>query len=225
MSQPLIEAQNITKTIRYGNNCMDILCSIDFQLFPNESVAITGASGSGKSTLLHILGTLDSPTSGEVVFFGQKINCINIEAFRNKHIGFVFQNFYLLEDDSVLNNVLIPASIGKQKIGRGSEAYERALYLLSLVGLEQKAFVKCSILSGGEKQRVAIARALVNDPSILLADEPSGNLDDCTSEYIHALLLSQVNERRGVLIVTHDKMLAKQCNREANLRLGKLFFN
>lgn len=225
MPQPLIEARNITKTICCGANYVDVLCGIDFQLFPNEAVSITGASGSGKSTLLHILGTLEAPTIGEVLFLGKKQNSINVSEFRNTHIGFIFQNFYLLEDDSVINNVLIPACIRRQKIGKGSEAYERASYLLASVGLEQKAYIKCSMLSGGEKQRVAIARALMNNPSILLADEPSGNLDDCTSEHIHALLLSQVNERRGVLIVTHDKQLANQCHRRGTLKLGKLFFN
>lgn len=223
---PLIEAKYITKTMTYGDSELMVLQRVCFQMFSNESIAITGASGCGKSTLLHVLGALDLPTAGELFFFGQKHNPQeDSSAFRNKNIGFIFQNFYLLEDDSVLNNVLMPARIAREKTGPRSFAYQRALFLLDSVGLIHKKSVKCSVLSGGEKQRVAIARALMNDPNILLADEPSGNLDEHTSETIHELLLAQVNESRGILIVTHDKQLAQQCSRRCVLHHGNLFFD
>lgn len=221
---PLIAARSISKEIFQGDNKVAILRQVDLTLYPGEVVAITGSSGSGKSTLLHLLGTLDMPTSGEILFFGQEISSYNLPKFRNEHIGFVFQNFYLLEDDTVVHNVLIPATIARKNISKSSRAYERAMDLIQAVGLSHRANVRCRLLSGGEKQRVAIARALMNNPSILLADEPSGNLDTKTSQTIHDLLLAQTSSTRGVLIVTHNKELAKQCHREGILRNGFLSF-
>ncbi|EPP35106.1 ABC transporter family protein [Chlamydia ibidis] len=174
--------------------------------------------------MLHLLGLLDAPSSGKLNFLGKPRECYDLARFRNEHIGFIFQNFYLLDDDSVLHNVLMPASIARKDTRKGSYAYERAEYLINLVGLSHKIYSRCSYLSGGEKQRTAIARALVNSPSILLADEPSGNLDFETSEYIHNLLISQASDTCGVLIVTHNKQLAKQCSREAILQNGSLVF-
>ncbi|AAP05272.1 ABC transporter ATP-binding protein [Chlamydia caviae] len=221
---PLIEAKNLSKVIQQSDQTIEILNNVSINLYPGEVVAITGASGNGKSTLLHLLGTLDTPSSGELSFLGKRKEAYNLSKLRNQHIGFVFQNFYLLEDDTVVKNILMPASIARQNIAKGSSAYEKALALIESVGLSHRIHSRCCNLSGGEKQRVAIARALINDPSILLADEPSGNLDDQTSECIHDLLLSQSHHSRGVLIVTHNKQLARQCHREGVLQNGELVF-
>ncbi|WP_139414406.1 ABC transporter ATP-binding protein [Chlamydia abortus] len=221
---PLIQAKNLSKVVLQSNQDIEILRNVNFSLHPGEIVAITGASGNGKSTLLHLLGTLDTPSSGELLFLGKRKEDYNLPAFRNQYIGFIFQNFYLLEDDTVINNVLIPASIARQNIAKGSSAFKKALGLIDSVGLSHRTHSNCCNLSGGEKQRVAIARALINNPAILLADEPSGNLDNQTSEYIHQLLLSQAHDSRGVLIVTHNKQLARQCHREGILQNGELIF-
>lgn len=221
---PLIEAKNLSKTVQYNNQNLRILNKVNLNLYPGEIVAITGASGNGKSTLLHLLGTLDTPSSGEIRFLGQSKETHNPSTFRNQHIGFIFQNFYLLEDETVINNILIPARIAKKKVSQNSEAYAKAITLIESIGLSHRIHARCSYLSGGEKQRVAIARALINDPEILLADEPSGNLDDKTSEHVHQLLLSQSTTTRGVLIVTHNKRLASQCHRQGILQNGELIF-
>ncbi|MBQ8498200.1 ABC transporter ATP-binding protein [Chlamydia sp.] len=218
----LVEARHVSKTVKQRDVCVDILKDVCFQLYAGEVVAITGASGSGKSTLLHLLGTLDQPSSGQVLFFGKSVRHEDLPIFRNRRIGFIFQNFYLLEDDSVINNVLTPAQIARKDTSKKSEAYERAFFLLETVGLADRRSEKSGLLSGGEKQRVAIARALMNDPEIVLADEPSGNLDRRTANTIHELLLSLAEHHRGVLIVTHDKELAEKCHREEILRDGTL---
>ncbi|MEF9497116.1 ABC transporter ATP-binding protein [Chlamydia sp. 04-14] len=221
---PLIEAKNLSKIVQQSNQNIEILRNVSVTLYPGEVVAITGASGNGKSTLLNLLGTLDTPSSGELLFLGKGKETYNLPQFRNQHIGFIFQNFYLLEDDTVIKNILMPAGIARKSISKGSSAYKKALELIESVGLSHRIHSRCCNLSGGEKQRVAIARALINDPSILLADEPSGNLDDQTSECIHNLLLSQSHDSRGVLIVTHNKQLARQCHREGILQNGELIF-
>ncbi|WP_201456929.1 ABC transporter ATP-binding protein [Chlamydia sp. 17-3921] len=221
---PLIEANNLTKNISQYDQEISILTDVSLTLHAGETVAITGPSGNGKTTLLHLLGTLDTPSSGSLKFFGKELKNVNHSNFRNQHIGFVFQNFYLLEDDSVLTNVLLPAIIARVNTSKGSYIYKRALELLESIGLSHKLSTLCAKLSGGEKQRVAIARALINEPVIILADEPSGNLDNIASQSIHELLLSQANSNRGVLIVTHNKKLASQCHREGNLVEGRLLF-
>lgn len=218
----LVEARSVSKTIKQHDICIDLLKDVSFRLHAGEVVAITGASGSGKSSLLHLLGTLDQPSSGQILFFGKTVRQEDLPVFRNSRIGFIFQNFYLLEDDSVINNVLMPAQIARKDTGKKSEARERALYLLESVGLAGRQKEKGAVLSGGEKQRVAIARALINDPEIVLADEPSGNLDRGTADTIHELLLSLAEKHRGVLIVTHDRELAGKCHREEILRDGTL---
>ncbi|ANG66546.1 ABC transporter ATP-binding protein [Chlamydia gallinacea] len=221
---PLIEAKNLSKTVQCNNQNLRILNKVNLNLYPGEIVAITGASGNGKSTLLHLLGSLDTPSSGEIQLLGKSKEAYDLPAFRNQHIGFIFQNFYLLEDETVINNILIPARIAKKKVSQNSEAYDRAMTLIESIGLSHRIHARCSYLSGGEKQRVAIARSLMNDPEILLADEPSGNLDDKTSEHVHQLLLSQSTTTRGVLIVTHNKQLANQCHRQGVLQNGELIF-
>ncbi|WP_375793425.1 ABC transporter ATP-binding protein [Chlamydia sp. 12-01] len=220
----LIEARNLSKVVQQSNQNIEILRNVNINLYSGEVVAITGASGNGKSTLLHLLGTLDTPSSGELLFLGKRKETYDLSQFRNQYIGFIFQNFYLLEDDTVIKNILMPVSIARESITKGSSAYEKALELIDSIGLSHRIHSRCCNLSGGEKQRVAIARALINNPSILLADEPSGNLDDQTSEYIHNLLLSQSHNSRGVLIVTHNKQLARQCHREGILQNGELTF-
>ncbi|ACZ33226.1 ABC transporter, ATP-binding protein LolD-like protein [Chlamydia pneumoniae LPCoLN] len=221
----LIEAKNLSKTIQQQNQNISILTDVSLSLHAGETISITGASGNGKTTLLHLLGTLDVPSSGSLRFFDKDLKNQDLANFRNQHIGFVFQNFYLLEDDTVLKNVLMPALIARKNISKGSPVYTRALELLDLVNLDDKVQTRCSKLSGGEKQRVAIARALINEPAILLADEPSGNLDEETSEQIHNLLLEQASALCGILIVTHNKHLASRCSREGVLSNGKLFFH
>lgn len=167
----LVEAKHISKVIQQQDVCIPILRDVSFQLHAGEVVAITGASGSGKSSLLHLLGTLDQPSSGQILFFGKQVRREELPIFRNCRIGFIFQNFYLLEDDSVINNVLMPAQIARKDTGQKSKARERALALLESVGLVDRRDEKGSLLSGGEKQRVAIARALMNDPEIVLAED------------------------------------------------------
>ncbi|SPN73399.1 Lipoprotein-releasing system ATP-binding protein LolD,lipoprotein transporter ATP-binding subunit,Predicted ABC-type transport system involved in lysophospholipase L1 biosynthesis, ATPase component,lipoprotein releasing system, ATP-binding protein,ABC transporter [Chlamydia serpentis] len=220
----LIEAKNLSKTVYKQNRTISILTDVSLSLYSGETVSITGASGNGKTTLLHLLGTLDVPSSGTLRFFNKDLENRDLPIFRNQHIGFIFQNFYLLEDDTVLRNILMPALIACKDISKGSCMYKRALELIDVVGLKDKILNRCSTLSGGEKQRVAIARALINQPTILLADEPSGNLDEETSEHIHNLLLSQVSASCGMLIVTHNKKLATRCSREGVLLNGKLSF-
>lgn len=195
---------------------VQVLSGISLEVQAGETVAITGKSGEGKSTLLHILGTLEKPTEGEIFICGAQPT--NLPEVRNRHIGFIFQTFNLLEDYSVLDNVLMPAKIGRRPLNT-----ERALELLGEVGLSHRADFPAKLLSGGEKQRAAIARALCNDPDLILADEPSGNLDHAHSIAIHELLIGSAKKRnKALVIVTHDKELASLCDRTYLLMDGKL---
>lgn len=220
--KPILSAKNIKKVFTYPQE-VAILKGISLDLYPAESIAIIGASGEGKSTLLHILGTLEAPTVGELLIAGESVALKPPPFLRNRHIGFIFQNFNLLEDSTVLQNVLMPALISGQAVRKNSEAYNRANELLIKVGLENRMHFPTKLLSGGEKQRTAIARALCNDPKILLADEPSGNLDYETSSQIHALLIHSVKElKKGLIVVTHDLTLASLCDRRLILCDGYL---
>ena len=182
-----------------------------------------GRSGEGKSTLLQILGTLDQPDQGNIKIGGQPISTSTLNRIRSENIGFIFQSFYLLQDFTVLENLLMPARIARVPCGKGSEAYQRAMALLERVEMGEHAHKLAKLLSGGEKQRVAIARALCNDPDILLADEPTGNLDYTTAELIHNLLLSLVKEDgKTLILVTHNQELANLCDRQFILRDGTL---
>lgn len=211
--KPILSAKSIRKVFSKPF-AIEILKGISLDLFPGESIAIMGASGEGKSTLLQIFGTLEEPTSGELSIAGISVLKGPVPAIRNRHIGFVFQSFNLLEDYTVLQNVLMPALIGGKDIHTGSAAHDRALNLLERVGLNERLFFHTKLLSGGEKQRVAIARALCNNPEIILADEPSGNLDHATSHHIHALLMEAVKEfNKALIVVTHDRELASLCDR------------
>ena len=214
----IIEAKGIEKS--FGT--LKVLKGVDFQVDKSEVVAIMGASGAGKSTLLQILGTLSTPDAGTLVVDGTDVLHLGsreLSAFRNRRIGFVFQAHHLLPEFDALENVMIPALIGGTP---AREAREKARRLLGEVGLSGRLSHKPSELSGGEQQRVAIARALVNDPAILFADEPSGNLDSRTKEEIHRLFFD-LRDRLGqtVVIVTHDPSLAELCDRTLVMRDGQ----
>lgn len=220
--KPILSAKNICKTFTHPLT-VEVLKKVTLSVYPGESVAIMGASGEGKSTLLQILGTLEAPTSGELIIAGKSVSTHPSPMLRNRHIGFVFQGFNLLDDYTVLQNVLMPALIAGASIHKDGAAYERAYELLEKVGVAHRAQFATKLLSGGEKQRVALARALCNDPEILLADEPSGNLDHETSERIHELLLHSVKEfNKSLIVVTHDKALANLCDRTLILYDGLL---
>lgn len=220
---PILEAKNISKSF-YHPKKVSILKAINLQVASNESVAIIGRSGEGKSTLLQILGTLEDPCGGSLFIEGEKVTLSNKTSLRNKKIGFVFQSFHLLEDYTALENVLMPARIARQSTRAGGEAMERGLFLLETVGLADRAHFHTKLLSGGEKQRVALARAMCNDPNIILADEPSGNLDRQTAEIIHEILLGFAqNPSKALLLVTHDRELARLCTRQCELNNGVLF--
>lgn len=214
----IIQASSINKS--FGS--LDVLKSIDFSAKKSEIVSIMGASGAGKSTLLQILGTLSTPDSGSLIIDGTdvlKLSGDKLSAFRNKKIGFVFQFHHLLPEFTSLENVMIPALIA----GKSSkEAKTASLELLGEMGLSDRISHKPSQLSGGEQQRVAIARALVNNPAILFADEPSGNLDSKTKQEIHNLFFS-LREKfaQTIIIVTHDPQLAAMCDRSLYMRDGQ----
>ncbi len=213
----IIEAKGIEKS--FGT--LKVLKGIDFQVGKSEVVSIMGASGAGKSTLLQILGTLSTPDAGSLEIDGTDVLHLggkDLSAFRNRRIGFVFQFHHLLPEFNALENVMIPAFIA----GRSDrDAKEAATRLLNEMGLGERMDHKPSELSGGEQQRVAIARALVNEPAILFADEPSGNLDSKTKAEIHQLFFD-LRERHGqtIVIVTHDPELAAMCDRSLFMRDG-----
>jgi lipoprotein-releasing system ATP-binding protein len=199
---------------------LEVLKGISLEVQKGESVAIMGKSGEGKSTLLHILGTLEKPCRGNLSLLGETVDYADAARLRNQKIGFIFQSFNLLEEDTLLENVLMPAKIARQN---NRNAYERALSLLKRVGLFERKDFLAKHLSGGEKQRTALARALLNAPPLILADEPSGNLDQSHSQMIYALLLTLVQEEKKTLIVvTHDKNLAERCDRILHLKEGKI---
>ncbi len=218
----ILEAEGIEKSF-YDPALVSILSGIDLTLHSGESIAIMGPSGEGKSTLLHILGTLEDPSRGRLQIQGKEVTPGNLAAFRNDHIGFIFQAFHLLEDYTALENVLMPARIARRASSPGSLAYQHAEGLLGEVGLHDRMHYSTKLLSGGEKQRVAIARALCNNPEIILADEPSGNLDHASSQAIHELLFRCCTEHgKGLIVVTHDQHLAAQCDKVYWLQEGKL---
>lgn len=211
----ILQAKNLRKTFLTPEP-VEILKGVSLELDRNESLAITGRSGEGKTTLLHILGTLEPFDSGELFIAGQPIS--NPAQLRNQQIGFIFQAFNLLEDFTALENVLMPARIARQN---PSASY--GLELLRKVSLEHRAHFPAKLLSGGERQRVAIARALCNNPSILFADEPSGNLDQANADAIGHLLFDLVRtEGTALVLVTHDPALASRCTRQYTLASGRL---
>ncbi len=220
---PLLQCRALCKRYQEGSAQTDVLRDVTFSLQHGELMAIVGSSGSGKSTLLHLLGGLDAPTSGDVVFDGQALNTMSSSAkaaLRNRELGFIYQFHHLLPDFNALENVAMPLLIGKT--GK-AEAQQRAREMLAGVGLEKRAHHRPSELSGGERQRVSIARALVNRPRLVMADEPTGNLDVRNADAIFELL-GELNIRQGTafLVVTHDLHLAKRLSRQMQMRDGRL---
>lgn len=213
----ILKATSLKKSY-YAPTEVKVLQGASFEIKRGEAIAIMGKSGEGKSTLLHILGTLEKPCSGEIEFLGKPLSSYSLPSLRNEKIGFIFQSFNLLEDYTLLENLAMPA-----RIARKAPDIARALALLKEVGLDERAHFLTKFLSGGEKQRASIARALFNDPDLILADEPSGNLDRGNSQITHELLLKSVKERNKTLIVvTHDRELAALCDRQMILKDGVL---
>ena len=220
---PALSVSALTKEYPAAEGSLAILRGVNLSLERSDSLAIVGPSGSGKSTLLYILGALDTPTSGTVSLLGQQPHQFSAEAqaeFRNRHIGFVFQDHHLLPQCTVLENVLIPTLAGS---GTTAESEARARMLLDRVGLSPRLDHRPAQLSGGERQRVAVCRALINRPTLLLADEPTGNLDRATAEAVGSLLLELNREQQTILIcVTHSSELAQRFPRRCELNDGKL---
>jgi lipoprotein-releasing system ATP-binding protein len=221
-TQPVVEAYQIVKEYVLPSGTIRVLRGVDLSVRRGESVAIMGPSGSGKSTLLHVLGTLERPTEGTLLLLGLdpcQASDQELARFRNENIGFVFQDHYLLPYCTALENVLLPALPWKRR----PEAPKRALELLAAVGLAERLHHYPSQLSGGEQQRVALVRALMNMPALLLADEPTGNLDPRTAREVGDLLVD-VCRHRGVALVlaTHSEELARRCSRRLALTDGRL---
>ncbi|MFP1917402.1 lipoprotein-releasing ABC transporter ATP-binding protein LolD [Lonsdalea quercina] len=219
----LLQCRHLCKRYQDGKVSTDVLKDVSFEMAPGELMAIVGSSGSGKSTLLHLLGGLDTPTSGEVIFKDKPLNTLSPAAkaaLRNRELGFIYQFHHLLPDFTALENVAMPLLIGKTP---PKAAKDQAREMLAAVGLEKRSHHRSAELSGGERQRVAIARALVNNPSLVLADEPTGNLDQRTADTIFELL-GELNVRQGTafLVVTHDLQLAHRLSRQLEMRDGQL---
>lgn len=223
MNSPTLELKKVVKTYKQGSQILQVLREVDLDIEAGEIVALVGPSGSGKSTLLQIAGLLDRPTDGDIYLDGQncsKLNDAMRTSLRSDYLGFVYQYHNLLADFDATENVMLPQLIAGVKY---KEAKERAQWLLKRLGLEKRLNHRSAELSGGEQQRVAIARALANAPKLLLADEPTGNLDPKTSEIVFAELLSIVKETGlSALIATHNLDLAERMDRKVKLENGKL---
>jgi putative ABC transport system ATP-binding protein len=219
VGDPVIRLRGVTKTYRMGKeNIVHALRGADLDVHPGELVALMGPSGSGKSTMMNVLGCLDVPDSGSYVLAGQQVRQLNddqLAAIRNRHIGFVFQTFNLLPRLNAIENVELPLVYGG-----GRNRTERAKRALTAVGLGERMHHKPTELSGGQQQRVAIARALLNDPSIILADEPTGNLDSRSTAEILAIFQRLNDEGKTVVMVTHEPDVAEHCKRIVRMRDG-----
>ena len=223
MSKIILAARNLTKIYGKKSSAFTALDKVNLAIARGESVAIVGKSGSGKSTLMHLLALLDAPTSGAVEIGGRdatKLKTRQINHLRNKNFGFVFQQFFMNSRDTVLHNVELPLKIAGIK---PRERRRRALDALKIVELDDKAKARANDLSGGQKQRVCIARALVNNPAVIFADEPTGNLDSATGAKVENLLF-QMNRDKNItlIIVTHDPDLATKCRRQIHIADGKI---
>ena len=221
MSDPLVSVQNVTKTFQHEGRSLEVLKGIDLDIAGGEMVTIVGPSGAGKSTLLHLIGTLDLPTEGQILYDGQDVTRLgssDLAEFRNRSIGFVFQFHHLLPEFTALENVMMPGLI------QGRRRFEtRAKQLLDEVGLSERLTHRPGELSGGEQQRVALARALLMEPKLVLADEPTGNLDSQTSASVHSLFFD-LNRRHGItfLIVTHSRDFADMMPRRVSMKDGRI---
>jgi len=214
----ILLAKNLKKSFSSPHQT-ELLKGINLTINHQESLAIVGKSGAGKSTLLHILGTLDTPSEGELIIDGINTKKESCYAMRKKKLGFVFQSHYLLENYSVIDNVIMPAKIARMRFNK----QELGLRLLSAVGLQEHAHLPVKLLSGGEKQRLAIARALCNNPDLILADEPTGSLDSFHAEMVYELLLRLVKKQgKSIVIVTHDLKAANLCDKVLILKDGFL---
>lgn len=219
----IITAEGLTKVYQTGRTQLEVLKGVDVIIKKGELVTVHGHSGVGKSTLLHILGTLDKPTSGTLRYGDTEINGLSekvLAKLRNKHIGFIFQFYHLLPEFTALENVFLPAMVNG---GRMKGARQRARELLDAVGLKDRETHKPDALSGGEQQRVAVARALINEPDVVFADEPTGNLDEKTSRGIYELI-KKLNKDLGTtfVIVTHEQSLVRSTSRSLHLVDGRI---
>jgi lipoprotein-releasing system ATP-binding protein len=222
-SGPIVVASNLRKTYIVGANTLEVLRGVNLTVEHGEFLALRGASGAGKSTLLHLLGGLDLPNSGDIFFVGKNLRQLSNSALtqlRNTRVGFIFQAYHLLPELTALENVMLPARMARKSVG---STETRARDLLARVGLGKRIEHRPYELSGGEQQRVAIARALVNEPDLILADEPTGNLDSHTGDEIFQLLCALRDERRATLVVaTHDARLAARAQRVVELADGEI---
>ncbi len=219
----LLQAKEIEKTFEKGNAQIQVLKDLEMDVLEGQSISVVGASGVGKSTLLNILGGLDQPSRGQVLFRGEDVfsrSSKKLAEFRNRSIGFIFQFHYLLPEFTALENVMMPLLMRREDAGEVEEKAEDALIQ---VGLEERLLHRPAELSGGEQQRVAIARALVGDPALILADEPTGNLDVDTARTVGDLLFSVVSEkRRSMIVATHNPELAMRADRVLRMKGGHL---
>lgn len=214
----LISLKNVVKSYPVGREELLVLDNISLDIDEGDLLAVTGPSGAGKSTLMHIMGGLEKPNSGDVLFKGAEIYNLHgtdLDKYRNQNVGFVFQSHYLLDDFTALENVAVPALLAGANM---REASERAETLLASVGLSDRTGHFPKELSGGEQQRVALARALMNNPTMILADEPTGNLDKANSRTVQDILFALRDRGIAVVIVTHDQQIADQCGRVFHLQ-------
>jgi ABC-type lipoprotein export system ATPase subunit len=226
MTEPLISTRNLAKNYRMGKRTLEVLRGVNLDIVRGEFLALRGASGAGKSTLLHLIGGLDSPNSGEILFDNRDVAKFldsDLNHFRNRRVGFIFQAYHLLPELNALENVCLPARIGRTSAG---VAGQRGRELLEGVGLKDRMDHKPYELSGGEQQRVAIARALVTEPELILADEPTGNLDSHTGSEIIELLQGLCVKRHATLVIaTHDAKVAACARRVVELIDGRIAGN
>lgn len=226
MTEPFLETHDLCRTFHIGKNRLDVLKNVSLRLDRGEALSVTGASGAGKSTLLHILGALDRPSSGTVLLGGRDLYALPARLrtrIRAERIGFVFQAYHLLPELDVLENVLLPAATRRFSFLTRGRSRERAMNLLRSVGLAERAAHLPNELSGGEQQRVALARALMNEPEIIFADEPTGNLDSRTgAQVLDCLFDLTVQRGHSLLLVSHDRDVATRCTRTLELVDGRM---
>jgi len=223
MSREVLQCQNASRHFKLGPQTVEVLSHIDFSVEPGELVSIVGSSGSGKTTLLNLLAGLDTPSEGDVYMAGQALSKLGDRErarLRNQYMGFVFQFHHLLPEFSALENIVMPMVIGGHY---RSDSHQKAHALLERVGMKDRAEHRPAELSGGERQRVAIARALINEPKVVLMDEPTGNLDDSTSEQVHDLIMElNRDSNASFVVVTHNQEWAQQMPRQLRLKKGHI---